>query len=112
MGAYLNVLMHAIVRRHPEIEILEVNCDEDHVHLLIGLAPKMAVSEAVGILKSVTARQMRRKFPYLEHTYQGSPGIWSDGYFVSTVGVDEAIIRKYILMQGKEDSGQAELELG
>lgn len=108
----MNILMRAIVRRHPEIEVIEVNTDEDHVHVLIGLAPKMAVSEAVAILKSVTARQMRKKFTYLDRTYQGNAGIWSDGYFCSTVGVDEAVIRKYIQMQGKEDSGQAELELG
>lgn len=112
MGDYLSVLMRAIVRRHPEIEVIEVNTDEDHVHLLIGLAPKMAVSEAVRILKANTARQMRFKFPYLEKVYWGDPGIWSDGYFVSTVGVDEAVIRKYIQMQGEEDSGQAQLELG
>jgi putative transposase len=112
MGEYLRYLMRAIVRRHPELEILEVNADEDHVHLLVGIAPKMAVSEAVAILKRITARQMRRKFAYLEKVYPGSAGIWSDGYFVSTVGVNEDVIRKYIEMQGKEDSGQAELELG
>ncbi len=112
MGDYMRVLMRAIVRRHPEIEVLEVNTDVDHIHLLVGVAPKMAVSQAVAILKSITARQMRRKFEYLDKVYPGSAGIWSDGYFVSTVGVDEAIIRKYIELQGKEDSGQAELELG
>ena len=110
MGVYLNTLMHAIIWRHPEIEVVEVNTDKDHVHLLIGLAPKMAVSEAVSILKSITACQMRKKFTYLDVVYAGSTGIWSDGYFVSTVGVDEAVIKKYIEMQEKEDSGHAEPE--
>jgi putative transposase len=111
MGEYMRVLMRAIMRRHPEIEVLEVNTDVDHVHLLVGVAPKMAVSEAVAILKRITARQMRKKFEYLEKVYPGHAGIWSDGYFVSTVGVNEEVIRKYIEMQGKEDSGRAELVL-
>ena len=112
MGEYLRYLMRAVVRRHPELEVIEVNTDTDHVHLLVGIAPKMAVSEAVGILKAITARQMRKKFPYLEKVYQGSAGIWSDGYFASTVGVNEETIRKYIELQGQDDSGQATLELG
>ena len=107
----MSVLMRAIHRRHPELEILEVNTDEDHLHLLVSIPPKMAVSEAVRILKCNTARGMRRKFPYLDKVYYGDDGIWSRGYFVSTVGVNEQLIRKYIEYQGKEDSGQAELEL-
>ena len=112
MGAYVSSLARAVVRRHPEIEIVEVNTDEDHIHLLIGLAPKMAVSEAVRVLKANTARGMVRKFPYLEKVYwDGDSGIWSTGYFVSTVGVNEETIQKYIEQQGREDSGQAKLDL-
>jgi len=107
------VLVKAINRRHPEIEIYEVNTDQDHVHILASVAPKMAVSEAVRIIKCNTAREMYKKFPYLINVYRdGDDGIWSDGYFMSTVGVNEEIISNYIENQGKEDSGQAELELG
>ncbi len=112
MGSYVSVLTKAVSRRYPEIEVVEVNTDEDHIHILLGLAPKMAVSDAVRILKCNTARGMVRKFPYLKKVYwDGDSGIWSVGYFVSTVGVNEATIRKYIEMQGKEDSGQAQLDL-
>jgi putative transposase len=55
---------------------------------------------------------MREKFPFLNKVYWGSDGIWSIGYFISTVGVNEATIRRYIEQQGQEDSGQAQLELG
>lgn len=104
--------MRAIHRRHPEIEIEEVNVDLDHIHLLVSIAPKMAVSEAVRILKCNTARAMVKKFPYLNQVYHNEDvGIWSDGYFVSTVGANEKTIRKYIELQGKEDSGRAELVL-
>ncbi len=46
----------------------------------------------------------------LSEVYWGDDGIWSGGYFVSTVGLNEEVIRKYIEMQGKEDDGQAKLE--
>ena len=112
MGQYLCVLMQAINRRHPEIEVIEVNTDQDHVHLLVSIAPKMAVSEAVRILKANTARPMYKRFPFLEKVYYDNDrGIWSDGYFMSTVGVNEQVIRNYIEHQGREDSGQVELEL-
>ena len=55
---------------------------------------------------------MKKKFDYLKKLYHGSDGIWSEGYCVSTVGVNEDIIRQYIENQGKEDTGQAKLELG
>jgi putative transposase len=112
MGRYLCILMQAIPRCHPEIEIIEVNTDEDHVHLLVSIAPKTAVSEAVRILKANTARPMYKRFPFLEKVYYDNDrGIWSDGYFMSTAGINEDIIRNYIKHQGQEDSGQVQLDL-
>ena len=108
----MKVLMTLIERRHPEIEVFKVNTDVDHIHLLVSLSPKMAVSQAVNILKTNTARMMSKKFPFLKQVYRGmDDGIWSPGYFVSTVGVNESTIESYITLQGKEDSGQAQLEL-
>ena len=106
----MKTIMLTIQRRHPEIEIFEVNTDQDHIHLLVSIAPKMAVSEAVRILKSNTARLMTRKFPFLKNVYHGEMSIWSIGYFASTVGANERVIQQYIEHQGKEDSGQAQLE--
>ncbi|MFP4464993.1 MAG: transposase [Alphaproteobacteria bacterium] len=54
---------------------------------------------------------IKKKFEYMRKAYWGADGIWSDDYFVSTVGIDEGIIKRYIETQGKEDIGQAELEL-
>src|SRR5580700_1322597 len=112
MAEYMKVIMKTIQRRHPEIEVFEANTDEDHIHLLVTIAPKMAVFEAVRILKSNTARMMMNKFPFLRNVYNGEMGIWSIGYFASTVGANERVIQQYIEHQGKEDSGQAQLELG
>ena len=103
--------MATIPRQHPEIEVLEVNTYKDHIHLLVSIAPKMSVSEAVRILKSNTGRMMTKKFPFIRQVYRGEMNLWSVGYFVSTVGVNEQTIEAYIKQQGQEDSGQARLEL-
>lgn len=67
----------------------------------------MSVGKVVGILKTNTSRRLKEKFNFLKDVYWGADGVWSDGYFVSTVGIDKEIIRKYIQYQGQEDSGQA-----
>ncbi len=90
--------------------MIEINTDKDHMHLLLSIPPKMSISDIVKEVKAKTGFYMRRKFPFLDKVYWGQDGIWSRGYFVSTVGIDEATIKKYIEMQGKEDSGQALLE--
>jgi len=111
MASYMKVIMKTIPRRHPEIEVLEVNTDQDHIHLLVSIAPKMATAEAVRILKSNTGRMMTKKFPFIRQVYNGEMSLWSIGYFVSTVGINQKTIEAYIKNQGLEDSGQAQLEL-
>lgn len=103
--------LNQVKNHYPELDIAEINHDVDHVHILISIPPKMSVGQVVRILKSNSSRDLKRKFPFLKKVYWGTDGVWSDGYFVSTVGVNEAIIRSYIEHQGKEDSGQAQLVL-
>ena len=109
-GEYVKKLLLGIGKQIPDIEIIEVNTDVDHVHMLLSIPPKFSVSEVVKILKAKTGIGMRKKFPFLDRVYWGVGGIWSIVYFVSTVGISEETIRKYVQMQGKEDSGQAKLE--
>src|ERR1700745_4223283 len=104
MAAYLKLKIREVQRHHPEIVIHEVNTDQDHAHILLSVAPKLALSEAVSLIKANTARDMRKKFPTLTKVYWGFDGIWSIGYFISTVGVNESVIRRYIQQQGEEDS--------
>ncbi|HBE89818.1 MAG TPA: IS200/IS605 family transposase [Candidatus Andersenbacteria bacterium] len=111
MGAYLTYLIRGVQRHCPEIQIIDINTDQDHVHILLSIAPKLAIADAVRSIKANTARQMKRKFPFLEQGYFDNRSIWSIGYFVSTVGINESVIRKYIELQGREDSGQAVLVL-
>lgn len=109
--AYMLERMKEVSNHYPELEVLEIDHDHDHIHMLISIPPKMSVGEVVGIIKANTSRGLKKKFPFLKDVYWGTDGIWSDGYFVSTVGIDEQIIQKYIQNQGREDSGQAQLVL-
>jgi len=78
--------------------------------MMVIIPPKYSISEVVKMIKANTGRKMREKFKYLDKVYWGVKGIWSIGYFASTVGINEETIKKYIQMQGEEDSGQAKLE--
>ena len=111
MGEYLKRKVLQIKKFHPEIDIIKVNTDIDHMHIMVSIPPKMAVSSVVRIIKANTGKAMRKRFPFLNKVYWGVEGIWSIGYFVSTIGISEEIIQKYIELQGREDSGQAQLEL-
>src|SRR3989344_1004929 len=106
--AFMALKLQEIRKHYSEIEFKEINHDVDHLHLLISIPPKMAPGTAVRIIKTNTSRAIREKCPFIKQIYWGG-GFWSDGYFVSPVGVNEDIIRRYIKMQGKEDSGQAML---
>ncbi len=79
--------------------------------MLVVIPPRMSVSAAVNIMKTNTSVGIKKKFPFLKKMYADDKGVWSVGYFVSTVGINEAIIRRYIKLQEKEDSGQAQLAI-
>ncbi len=111
MGEFLRIKIYEITKHYPDIEIIEVNTDVDHMHVLMSIPPQVQVSHAVNVLKTNTGKAMREKFPFLNNVYWGGGGIWSIGYFVSTVGINEETIRRYIEFQGNQDSGQAKLEL-
>jgi len=84
------------------IAIVEGHVTEDHVHICVAIPPKLTVAEVVGTLKGKTAIRMFNKFPELRKRYWGSH-FWSRGYYVSTVGRNEEVIREYIRNQDKLD---------
>ena len=108
---YMQDKLKEVREHYPEIEILEIEHDKDHIHMLISIPPKMSVGSVIRIIKINTSRRLKEKFPFLKDIYWGTDGVWSDGYFVSTVGINEQIIQRYIQYQGREDSGQAQLVL-
>ena len=111
VSEFLRNRLREVEEHHPEIEIMEYNHDKDHIHILMSVPPKMSVGDVVRIIKTNTARKLKVEFPFLKKVYWGTDSIWSGSYFVSTVGVSEAVIRRYIEYQGQEDCGQAKLEL-
>ena len=110
--AYINKKLAEITEHYPLIRFKTVNHDKDHIHMLISIPPTMSVGKVVGIVKQNTSRELKRKFPFVGEVYWGTDSVWSEGYFVSTVGIDEDVIQAYIEAQGKKDAGQTKFEIG
>ena len=108
---YLLETLKELPKHRPDLIVKEANTDEDHIHLLVSIPPTETVGTVVRLLKTNTARSLNQQFPHLRKVYWGTRSIWSAGYFVSTVGVNEELIRRYIQNQGEEDAGQTNLRL-
>ena len=106
---YLKTKLQEARKYYPDWEYIAIGMEEDHLHLHMVIPPKYAVSTVIGALKRNTSRELSKKFRFLKDFYWDNEGIWSTGFFVSTVGINEVVIRKYVEMQGKEDTGQAQL---
>jgi putative transposase len=85
------------------VDIIEMNVQIDHVHLLCSIPPKVSVSDLLGILKGKLAIKLFKSYPHLKQKPYWGNHFWSRGYFVTTVGVDEEIIKRYIKYQEGED---------
>ena len=94
------------MRSMPGCEIVRYHVHKDHIHMVMVIPPRYAVSEVIGRLKGQTASNLRKKFGWLEKVYWKENVVWSPGYFVSTVGIDEEKILKYVEWQERQDSGQ------
>ena len=84
------------------VDILEGELMPDHIHMLVSIPPKMSVSSFMGYLKGKSALMIFDKHANLKYKY-GNRHFWAEGYYVSTVGLNEATIRKYIQEQEKQD---------
>ncbi len=107
---YLVKLFPKVLETLPGCEIVEQNIQVDHIRMVMIIPPKYAVSEVVGRMKTMASSHLREKFNWLRQVYWKEDVVWSPGYFVSTVGIDEAKILKYVRWQERQDSGQAKLE--
>jgi putative transposase len=83
------------------MEIEQMGCDRNHIHLLCGAHPKYAPGQLVRLFKSLTGRELFRRFPDLKKELWGGE-FWTDGYYVATVGErgDWSVVEKYIQNQG------------
>ncbi|MBN2239904.1 MAG: IS200/IS605 family transposase [Dehalococcoidales bacterium] len=94
--AYVEKKLAEISEHYPLIQIEVANQDRDHIQMMVSIPPTMAVDKAIGIIKQNTAKEMKQKFPFLKQVYWGNEGVWSDGYFVSTVGINAEVIKVYV----------------
>jgi len=107
---YLGEIFHELARRKG-VKIVEGHLMPDHIHMCISIPPKYAVSNVVGYLKGKSAIAIARKFKGRQRNFNGE-SFWARGYFVSTVGLDENMVREYIRNQEKEDIRQDQLSFG
>ena len=108
---YLERLLPKVLEAIPGCEVVEYSIQDDHIHTVMVIPPKYAVSEVVGRIKGITASRLRKRFKWLKNVYWEDNTVWSPGFFVSTVGVDEDKILRYVKWQQSQDSGQEKLEL-
>lgn len=93
-----------------ESRIEEGHLMPDHVHMMIAIPPKFAVSQVVGYIKGKSAIHLARVYAERKRNFVGQH-FWARGYFVSTVGRDEGVIRAYIRHQEQEDQRLEQLNL-
>ena len=105
----LEEVFHRLARQR-ESFIEEGHIMSDHVHIMISIPPKHAVSQVVGFIKGKSAIHIARTYVGRKRNYVGQH-FWARGYFVSTVGRDEAVIRNYIRHQEQEDQRVDQLKL-
>lgn len=96
--------------RHKDSRIEEGHLMPEHVHLLISIPPKHAMSQVVGYIKGKSAIHLARVYSERKRNFAGRHS-WARGYFVSTVGRDETLIRAYIQRQEREDQRLDQLRL-
>ena len=106
---HLGEVFHTLAAQK-ESKIIEGHMMIDHVHMMISIPPKYAVSQVVGFIKGKSALHLARVYGERKRNFVGQH-FWARGYFVSTVGRDEAVIREYIRNQEKEDQRLEQLNL-
>jgi len=98
--------LYDTVKKYPTLYIHTVNINQDHVHLQIEIPPNISVSDAVQRLKANSSFYLQKRFKYIRNIYLEKDGIWSVGYFSSTVGLNEENVRRYIEWQDQYDKPQ------
>ena len=106
---YLGDVFHELASQK-ESKIEEGHLMSDHVHMLLSIPPKYSVAQVVGFIKGKSAIHIARKFVGRRKNFTGQH-FWARGYYVSTVGRDEATIREYIQKQEEEDRRIDQLQL-
>ena len=102
IAEYARQQIYQLCRQKDRVKVLELTIQPDHVHLVLSIPPKYAVSNLMGYLKGKLALRLFSQFEYLGKRYWGRH-LWTRGYCVSTIGLDEEKIRKYVKWQEKRE---------
>ena len=88
-----------VISSWKDVAIQELNVQADHIHIVCSIPPKLSISEFMGLLKGKIAIKLFKTYPHLKQKPYWGNHFWSRGYFVSTVGLDEDMIKRYVKYQ-------------
>ena len=111
VSGYVRRVLPRLLRSMPGVLIETIGFDLDHLHMVMVIPPRYSIASVMGKLKSQSASRIRKAHPWLAKVYWKENVLWSPGYFVSSVGIDEETIKNYVEYQGKKDSGQLRMKL-
>ena len=111
IASYTRQQIQVLCRQKDLVEVLEINVQEDHIHVVMSIPPKYAVSSVMGFLKGKLALRLFGRYERLGKRYWGRH-LWSRGYCVSTVGLDEEQIRAYVKWQERKEKQIEQQQLG
>ena len=103
---YLIHCLYETVKKYPTLHIFTINTNRDHVHIQLEAPPDIPLSSVVQRLKGTSSLLIRKRFKFVREAYLEKEGIWSVGYFVSSIGLNESQVRRYIEWQGKREVPQ------
>jgi putative transposase len=90
-------------------EVVEMNVQQNHVHLIVMVPPKVSISDYMGMVKGRTAIRVFKQFPYLRQRPYWGNHFWAPGYCVDTIGLDAEMIRKYVQYQEEREKRQEQM---
>ena len=105
IGEYVQQQIYSLCRQKADVEVLELNVQADHVHIVLSIPPKYAVSNVMVCLKGKLALRLFNRYEQLGKRYWGRH-LWARGYCVSTIGLDEDKIRQYVKWQEKREKAE------
>ena len=111
IASYTRQQIEVLCRQKDLVEVLEINVQQDHIHVVMSIPPKYAVSSVMGFLKGKLALRLFGRYERLGKRYWGRH-LWSRGYCVSTVGLDEDQIRAYVKWQERKEKQIEQQQLG
>lgn len=98
--------MYETVKKYPTLHIFAININRDHVHIQLEAPPNLSIASVVQKLKGVSGLEIRKRFKFIREAYFEKERIWSVGYFVSSIRLNESQIHQYIEWQGKKEVPQ------